>query len=490
MPEHDQSAGSGARYFYFFLGFLALSLVVRLLLINWYSAPYTDGVFLMTLFETYNYNNSYPPLYSALLYSLNFIFHNPVMSGRLISIISGVGIISGAYYFGKKFFNQETGFYAALIYGTAPIVFRWDLRVMTDSLFALFFLGAIFFLYRELTARGRFNFLFFNLCAVLSSLTRYQGLVFFPITLVWFYQYMKSQEKNWPGMISGSFLWFSIPGWMILRGFSHAQHYKEFLTARGSFWLTLGKFITVAEMFIPALVYAFGYLAFALMVYVIYRYHKNEAVSKWFLAVLAYLFFAFWMAHSAFLVAFQTRYFLPFWPFAALFTALGVIHLGLTYPRLAKTILIVIVSANLFWSGMVLYFQKDSFGALRRSAQFVKRNLPNEIMAVAEDYKFTCFSGRYRKGQPFNKRFRIYSLGSIVPPVGSYIYVDTLYSKDFNRYVNNKSKYRIIYTDSETVMPILPDVVSDIRYVNSPEWLAVRFRPQVLYSAILKVVAK
>ena len=473
---------------YLFLVFLLLSLVARLLLINWYSAPYTDGVYLMTLFESFNPNNSYPPLYSAILYLFNFGLGDPIISGRLVSIISGMGVILLLFHFGRRFFDDKTALLAVLVYGTAPLVFRWDIRVMSDSLFSLFFLSSCYFLYRGLKKEGSSNFLLFNVLGALSALTRYQGLVFIPISLVWIYLNIakKGGSERIIEMVIGIMCWFCIPAWMFYRGFSHARHFQGFLTGSGSIWLTLGKLIVMLEMFIPALVYAFGYLASGVTIYGIYLYSRERLGPKWFLFTCGYLFFAFWVAHSAFIVSFQIRYFFPFWPLVSLFTAVGLVQTAKDHPRAGNVLLGLILIFNVFWVGMVLHFQRDAFGSLKRSAEYVAKNLPDAVIISDENYKFTYFSNRFIKGKSFSKRYRVFSKYQVrKQPPGSYVYTSSYYNQDkFFAYLE-KNKSRVVYTDTERIMPILPDI-GEMQYVNKPDWFFVHFKPQEIYSAIIR----
>ena len=473
----------------FLLIFILVSLGIRLFLINWYSAPYTDGVFLMTLFESYNENNNYPPLYSALLSTLDRTINDPITSGRLISILSGVGLIGLIFHFGNKLFREKTGLIAALIYGTTPLVFRWDLRVMTDSMFTLLFCLSLYFLLQTLNLKKRSYFLLFNFFAALSALTRYQGLVFLPLVFYLFYHVLLQQKSSgkWLYLLAGLICWLCVPAWMVYRGFSQIGQYQE--SMHSSLWENVASILSMMQMLLHAMFYAFGYLASALMIYGVVSYGKNPARLRGFLPICGYLFFAFWLAHSAFMRAFQTRYFLPLWPLAALFAAWGIVELSRCKPYLARAFLSIILVSNIFWSGMVLHFQRDSFGALRRSAEFIARHLPEADIVTTEFYKLAFFAGRNQRGKPRNQPDKLSILAERNLRSGFYVYTDTLYQPDFFSLFQDFS-FEVVYKDRETVMPILPDVIQSTSHMNNIEWLSTRFKPWTTDSMILKVVNK
>lgn len=129
------------------------------------------------------------------------MFSDPALGVRMLSILSGLGIIILLYILGKRFFSQKVGLSAAFIAAVSP----WDIALSRggfEAHFALFLalLGVYFFV----KAKEKGIFYFFSALSFGLTLHTYPtykvSLVLFLPLLIW-YQGIRSRKYFFIGVI-------------------------------------------------------------------------------------------------------------------------------------------------------------------------------------------------------------------------------------------------------------------------------------------------
>ena len=123
-----------------------------------------------------------PPLYTWLLQIPAGLLGRSEFSLRLLSAISGLGLIASVYIFCKKYFNLVIATLASLILLTAELVVIYSLRLNTDIVYTLFIFWA-FWAWLESSKTPRFTYiagLLFGISTMLKGIgsTQFLGALF------------------------------------------------------------------------------------------------------------------------------------------------------------------------------------------------------------------------------------------------------------------------------------------------------------------------
>ncbi|MCL5409623.1 MAG: glycosyltransferase family 39 protein [Patescibacteria group bacterium] len=84
------------------------------------------------------------PLFMWILMGVLKFVHDPLMAGRLLSIISGYFTLLGVFAIGWRFFNFRVGLYSALLVTVVPFMVFLDRMALVDSMTAAFSVWALF----------------------------------------------------------------------------------------------------------------------------------------------------------------------------------------------------------------------------------------------------------------------------------------------------------------------------------------------------------
>lgn len=121
--------------------------------------------------------DNHAPLFYFLVISLYKIFGGGVAGVRMVSVLSGVGIVVTLYYFALLLFkDKKIAVLAGIILATGPFFILISQMARYHSLSALFALNAFYWLYRWVEeGRGRWLFLLFT---VLTGWTDYPHFIY------------------------------------------------------------------------------------------------------------------------------------------------------------------------------------------------------------------------------------------------------------------------------------------------------------------------
>ena len=141
-----------------------------------------------------------PPLFFWLInLSTFFLGENTEMANRLPSALAGLVTVIITFLFGERLFSLHVGFLSALILATCfffPQISRW---MMLDSLFCLFFILAIYYLFKgfDVPDQRKKNFLISGIFMALGTLMK-GPIGYLPIPIFLIYAFIdRDIRKVW-----------------------------------------------------------------------------------------------------------------------------------------------------------------------------------------------------------------------------------------------------------------------------------------------------
>lgn len=487
----------------------------KLFLLNWYRGEYTDGIIQLQLFQ--NRNTFFPPLYPLLAGWAQSVTRDPVLAGRLVSLLASTLTLIPLYHLARRLFGPRAAWWAGWLYLACAVVNRWALRVMTDSLFTFFFLSALFTFVRSMEtisaspiahlpaklslefnlALGRARkrrWLYLLIAATgLATLTRYQGLALVPLIAAAAARNRKGYTR-WEILETAFSLlpWAALLYWMRVRGFGHAAQFTG--RVHGTLGQTLLAYWDMAETYILYFPYALTIPVFALFLAGLSRKEMSEParVARW---TLAYVL-ALWLPVHAAFQSFQYRYFLPVIPLMLVFAGHGMVLLLNTFERKrwkgGPAVASLIILLSLAFSAAVLYLQRDAFADLTDVGQLIAgQNLKGGRILAAEVYNpgNTNIKLAFWARQPilFCEPMEEFDFQP-----GDYVVLSNYYN-DFERaarILRGRYEFELVYqTPRYTLRPLLPDIMtSPPRCTSQPLCMAYRFHQQVYYSNVIRII--
>ncbi len=487
---------------------ILFSLALRLFLFGINSAEYTDGIVQITLFE--NENKFWPPVYTILIGFVRLLGVDGISAGKLISIVSGVLTIIPIFLLSYRAYNKRTAIFAAILFSIAPMSLRWNIRVMTDSLFV--FLSTLIFYLCFVSNMGnshdrspqppaeKLSIIPFSVAVFLIPiliLTRYQGIIFLPFILLCYIIICKNRKRIEVLPIISLVSFLLIFFWLKYRGVGHSIQFIE--RAGSDIAATVKNYAIIFESFLAYMPFFVTYPVFLLMIYTFFKSDFSDRNKKHILYFSIYYFVALLVLQTMF-QSFQERYFYPIIPFASIFAGRG-IDLLINEKKIKASVryILIILSFSyvILLSSAVLYFQRDSFGDLRSSAEFLKTTEENAVIFSNEDNHSLppCIKDKYWSGRNIILLDSDYLSGKKLLPEGCYLCLHSAYG-GFNGFRNLLmalgSQYNLeeLYSSQSTLYPIFPDIMQEPYFHQNPLALTVRYSKQTFYSYIFRVSRK
>jgi hypothetical protein len=518
----NPSAQSSPRRFLSPLSILILlGLGSRIFLLNWNRGEYTDGLIQLQLFEMNI--TFFAPLYTVAVDAMQWVAPDPVLAGRLVSLLASTLTLIPLYHLARLLFGERAATWCGLFFLVSAVPNRWALRVMSDSLFTLFFtssLMAFFFSFESpkdgpvidlsgdknskmsrefemaLSAMRRRRRLYLAAAtAGLATLTRYQGLALVPLL---FYSLWKNRKglSKWESIeiLLALLPWAALLYWTTAgRGFGHTEQFTG--RVHESFAQTLLIYWHFAESFLIFLPYALAPPVAVLALYGFFQKPGSPSVrrARW---TLLFLFVLWLPVHAAF-QSFQYRYFLPLIPLFTLFAGAGIAELihrseG-NYLYLAKSAGILAVAWSLGFSVAVIGLQRNAFAALTEAGRFAgATQAESGRVLAAEPYnvekKIFNVKLNYWAGRPitFCEPFEQFPLqpGDLLVISNVYNSMDRYY-----RILQNRCEFEVIYeTRHYRSTPLLPDIMTQPPGLTSqPMAMAYRYHQQEYYAYVIRI---
>lgn len=78
------------------------------------------------------------PMFTWIAMALMRLVHDPILAGRLVSVLAGFGSLVGMFLLGRELFHRRVGIIAAMLYILSPFALVYDRMALYDSLVAMF----------------------------------------------------------------------------------------------------------------------------------------------------------------------------------------------------------------------------------------------------------------------------------------------------------------------------------------------------------------
>ncbi len=493
------------------MSLILFAFALRVVFLQWNMGEYTDGILQITLFTTASKNTFFMPLYTMVATGLDYVLRDMEMSAKLVSMIAGVLGILPIYWLSRRLFNHRAGLYASILFAISPEIWRWQIRVMTDSLFCTLFLWSVYHIYVVMEHSGedskadgvhseniQLHLGLAWLAGGLATLTRYQGLGLLPLLLVAGYYGIKNIKSKAPDtksvvilflVFSGVFLvWFGVPTWWLMRGVGHVGQYTERMT--GDWTTTLGAYLIMAEGFTAFLPYVVTYPVFLFAVYGFFKsYHQGKRFHV-FYGIVLYLVLIWLAAHAPF-QSFQFRYFIPIIGLLLIPAGYGMTYFesgfstGFWTGLRRRWVCFLAVSFCLVFSACSLFLQRGTFGDIKESAIYMREHLAGKKIWDNEEYRegVDNVKVKYWSGLPVN----YYNMDEVQP--GDYVCLHNV-QINVNQELSRLSQRFVIIPENRFVaqtIPLLPDIMVNPPVTSRPEALHYKYFPQNFVSVIIRV---
>ena len=85
------------------------------------------------------------PLFMWIMIPFLKFVQDPLLAGRLLSVVSGFFTLMGVFFLSKKVFNIRTAFWASLLYVITPYTVFFDRMALVDSMLSGFTIWVVYF---------------------------------------------------------------------------------------------------------------------------------------------------------------------------------------------------------------------------------------------------------------------------------------------------------------------------------------------------------
>lgn len=85
------------------------------------------------------------PLFMWMMMPIFKIVEDPLLAGRLLGVLSGLGSLIGIFLIGTVFFSRRVGLFSVFIFALTPYIFFFDRMALVDSMLSMFTTWSIFF---------------------------------------------------------------------------------------------------------------------------------------------------------------------------------------------------------------------------------------------------------------------------------------------------------------------------------------------------------
>jgi len=507
-------------------GLLALALAPRLALIGLNSAEYTDGILQINAFQ-YGFP-LWPPLYTLAVKFVALAVGDPVIAGRLVSILAGSLLVVPIYLAAHRLAGRRAAVYAVLFWLVNAVAGRWSLRVMSDMLFALlFFWSSVLFLRfietglpfdrregpaleDERTTLDSAGTLFVaNLLGALALLTRLQGILLMIPGLLAIIAFLRARRggvriHEFAALAGSIVAWIAALAWFARLLPAHGAQTAG--RASDALFPTLLSYGYLAECFVLLLPYFITIPVFVLCLVGVGLFLAGD--RRGFLFALIFLALgALLIGIQAVFQAFQERYLLPLIPFMTVLAGAAAARWEAVArrPAFVRAALVVVLLYSFGWMAGSLALQRDAFGDLKRAAVFC-RTLPagarifsNESYDALRDrpdvaaVKMTFWA---------NRPVRTLTDPTVLQS-GDYVCLHSFYGglSDYptlrpslrlpRQLALLRERFELEEVDwfQSGLVPLLPDITENPDLHASPAWWIYRYAPQRFRTVVLRIVA-
>jgi len=157
--------------------------------IRWSQQALHEGKLLVSL------SDGKTPLHPLMMVPLIAVFKDPLIAGRLTSVLFGALTMSGMVLLGKEFRDLKLGAWAALFYAICPYCLWYDRLAITQSMFLALFVLSIYFAVRAAKTANYYYLIGTGVTTGLALLTKGTALLLF-ITVPFAYLLRETRQKG------------------------------------------------------------------------------------------------------------------------------------------------------------------------------------------------------------------------------------------------------------------------------------------------------
>ncbi len=169
------------------------------------------------------------------------IFFDPLLAGRLTSVITGYLTLWGLYFLGKKYFSKKTGLITGLFYTVIPFFLLYDRQALMESAIACIGVWTIYFylkLYQEKKVK---DVVFLGIVLGLGFFIKSSSLIFF-LTILLITVWLFLRNKNRLIFVSNVFLALLVSQIVLIPLYLQSTFWQT-LSTNGRFSLTMSELI-------------------------------------------------------------------------------------------------------------------------------------------------------------------------------------------------------------------------------------------------------
>jgi len=133
------------------------------------------------------FSNVFPPFYPAVISVTSLLVGNLELAGKLVSLFFGTLTVIAIYAFAKRLFNEEVGFYSALLLTFHPYLAQFSGSVLTESTFTFFGVWNALIGWKALQSRSWRSMFLVGLFLGVAYLTRPEGIGFVAVFFLWIF---------------------------------------------------------------------------------------------------------------------------------------------------------------------------------------------------------------------------------------------------------------------------------------------------------------
>lgn len=504
------------------LKFLLLALGCNLLLklalvpLNW--AEYTDGILQLQARLTGYGNNAtapghlglYPPLFGTLAWLVSLTGLDLTLAGRVVSAVAGSIALIPVFLLTRLFFGREAARIATILFTLSPLVLRWSIRVMTDSLFLAWCSGCLYLAakswdkMRERQAPAADTALALaTVCAGLAAYTRYQGALLGAALLPPFL-YLIIRGRGFPLRTAlAALLWAPA----VFYYFSYGRVHGEQLASRttGNLGSTLLAYWNTAESFVLISPYYFGYPVAALALGGMFLGARSQRPLRGLLVTSVPFIVLMLLVHSAF-GSFQYRYMMPALPLVLAFAGHGAHQLYLATRRrnlypVYSTVMILSFCYLGALSIAVLLLQRQAFGDQKQAAFYVaEKRSPSDRIYSNERYGNFLDLGSVKASYWTDRQVQIVSDFQTGNPIralepGSWVMLGNHYGGDaamnqLQTVLSARYQLEGPQTFYSEIVPLMDDIMVEPLFNQNPLGWVMRYQPQNFTTRVYRVVGQ
>jgi hypothetical protein len=469
---------------FFFL--LVLGLATRFSLLTNNATENTDGILNLTYF--FPDRVSTPrfvllPGFPMLVWLGQKLGLDGILWGRALASLAGLLFLWPLWRLARRWMSVEMAGMVCLMALFSPLLWQWSLRVMADTFLLLCVWASLERLCAAVLERDEKAWVEACLWGAGAAMARPEGFLLLPWLLGTGWNLRNRVEIQNPLLLG---LVWAVPFVFL------APHLQTLFQAYQEGLSISNPLANVAEHFYAYLtqpVYVFTPLLFLLALGGLWRmsWHKSPIGRVW-RRIIFPIFFVLFLTRLL-PTAYQDRYLLPFLPVFLIGAGFELETLYLEWKKKRGNLPALVLKNGLLTLGLlyqisfsmvVIGYQTDSFGDIRRSGEYLKTLPPNAVIYSDEVPKTRYWSGRDIK--PMILPFQ--------PAPGDYLLLHSFYTPRLgfvDQTLRDRHGAEILYTNASSVVPLLTDVMADAAVQNRVAATGFRFQTQNFESVLYQI---